>query len=681
MNVKQIVIERIQEELKAGRVPWQSPYLKGKDGQTKCNFISGHSYRGTNELLLAYNPDTYYMTFRQAQEIGAQIKKGAKSEIVTFWKMLETTDTSTGEKKTVPILNYYRVFGVSQVDFTGVEEKYQHYINKRQADIKHNPFINDIEQFLYYTQATIKHERKGIAFYSPTLDYINMPPINTFENSTSYYETLFHELTHWTGYESRNNRLPSVIHKRSEEYSKEELIAELGSCFLSAEFNLKVNYKNSASYIASWSQFLKDNQNALFSASTEASKAVEYLKEITVKNMEAIPAPAETEVTEAPEVIAEPVTEVKPVKKPKSPKKTKPVKEEVKPEPEPVQVPEIKEPVSGQIQAVNKSLNVALLKRYITDSTILLEVSQNEVKYFTHDNTVIIFAVKVDTDKPYVIAVNPIRTNLKKCKGQILFRDNKIITDSIIVNFEPIPEDEKLLIPVKVPDTDYVSGLYSAVKKVIHASATDNIKPVFHSVCFTDNSIVATDSRRLALTEFHLFNSVADIIVDRSVIDIAIKDKLDYINVVTLKEKVDTALIIDIHYVVITNRQDITIISKEVPGQFPNFIQIIPSKKSIVQTVKFNPASLMPFLQFKKGTVIFNGDTLTHKDTGHSIKTPFHSTLEIGVNAEFLKDCLKDKKEVSMSFTGVMSPFMIKDGDLTNIIMPIQLKKKEEQAA
>lgn len=289
MNVKQIVIDRIQEELKQGKVPWQSPYLKGKDGQTKCNFISGHSYRGTNELLLAYNPDTYYMTFKQAQDLGASVIKGAKSEIVTFWKMLETKDSTTGEKKTVPILNYYRVFGVSQIDFSACEEKYNHYLNKRQADIKNNPFNNDIEQFLYYTGAKISHERKGIAFYSPTLDYINMPGINTFEDNTTYYEVLFHELTHWTGHSSRNDRLPVMIHKRSEEYSKEELIAELGSCFLSAEFNLKVNYKNSASYIASWSSFIKDNSNALFSASTEASKAVEYLKELTVKNINSLP--------------------------------------------------------------------------------------------------------------------------------------------------------------------------------------------------------------------------------------------------------------------------------------------------------------------------------------------------------------------------------------------------------
>lgn len=280
MNVKQIVIDKIQEELKSGLIPWQSPYLKGSNGETKSNFISGHSYRGTNELLLAFNPDTYYMTFKQTEEIGAKVKKGAKSEIVIFWKMFKTKDKKTGEDKVIPLLNYYRVFGISQIDFSDVEEKYNSLLAKRKANIKDNKFNTDIEEFISLTKAEIKSVKNDQAFYSPSADYISMPHINTFEKSETYYTTLLHELTHWTGHKSRLDRLENVNQLKSENYSKEELIAELGSCFLTAEFNLTPDYRNSAAYIQGWSQFINDNQNAIFSASTEASKAVEYLKEL-----------------------------------------------------------------------------------------------------------------------------------------------------------------------------------------------------------------------------------------------------------------------------------------------------------------------------------------------------------------------------------------------------------------
>lgn len=282
-NVKQIVINKIQEELKSGRIPWQSPYLKGQDGETKCNFVSGHSYKGTNEILLAFNPDTYYMTFKQAEEFGAKVKKGASSEMVIFWKMYNVKDEETGEEKIIPLLNYYRVFGISQVDFTGVEDKFNSMFAKRKSAITDNHFNTDIEDFIYLSKADIRHEKKDEAFYSPKGDYISVPQINTFKNSDTYYQVLFHELTHWTGHSSRLDRIAKGKQGFVEKYSKEELVAELGACFLTAEFGLTPDYRNSAAYIQGWSQFISENQNALFSASTEASKAVDFLKRNTIE--------------------------------------------------------------------------------------------------------------------------------------------------------------------------------------------------------------------------------------------------------------------------------------------------------------------------------------------------------------------------------------------------------------
>ena len=331
-----------------------------------------------------------------------------------------------------------------------------------------------------------------------------------------------------------------------------------------------------------------------------------------------------------------------------------------------------------EVPNISKSLNVALLKKYITDTTIQLQISKNQVKFFGWDRSIIIFDVKVDTDIDYTILVNPIRKDLKKCKGKISFRDSKIITDSVIVSFDSISEEEKIITPVTVPDTGYVWGLANEASKIIHCSATNNIKPTFHSVCFSGDKIVATDSWRLGIVDF-IEVTDCDLVIDRSVIDIAIRDKLNYMAGVTLQEKPDICLV-DVHYAVITNKQGVTIISREVDGQYPNFKAIIPDAKSILHTFTFNPTALSSFLQYKKGTVIFRDNTLTHRDTGHSIELPFKSDLEFGVNAEFLQDCFKNHKQISMSVTGVMSPVMFKAGKLINIIMPVQLKKKEEVA-
>jgi len=414
MNVKEIVINQIQEELKSGRIPWQSPYLTGNNGQCKCNLFTGHQYRGANTLLLAFNQDMYYGTFKQINEAGLKVVKGAKSNIIVFWKMLQTKDKQTGEDKNIPVLNYYRVFGVSQIDATDNQDKLNKLIEKRQSNITDNSEVMEVEDFILYTGARIEHNRNDIASYSPTLDRIQMPDINTMSCSDMYYSTLFHELTHWTGHTSRLNRLEPVVHKQSESYSKEELCAELGSCLLTAEFGLKVDYKNSAAYIQSWSTFINENQNAFFGAIGQADKAIDYLKELVVK------AEDKPEVNpETVEVIEQPTS----------------VQSEVK-------APIIKQPVPGMVQA-EKTLNCTTFKKYITSHTKHIDITDNEVKYYNTDMSVVIISVKVDTDKSYSIYVTPaLHKDIKKVKGAILFRNDQIISDSIITGFDGLPKKD-----------------------------------------------------------------------------------------------------------------------------------------------------------------------------------------------------------------------------------------------
>lgn len=197
-DVYQIITNRIIEQLERNNVPWRKPWTEAGLPQ---NLVSKRHYRGINVwLLLACNyRQNYFLTFKQVKELGGTVKKGEKSHMVVFTKWEKKEDPKTGEEKKVPFLRYYYVFNVAQCE--GIPEG-----KIPPLTVRNNNPIEACQDIIVSMPnlPEIRHEKQK-AFYVPSGDYINMPLMESFTNSESYYGTLFHELIHSTGHFSRLN--------------------------------------------------------------------------------------------------------------------------------------------------------------------------------------------------------------------------------------------------------------------------------------------------------------------------------------------------------------------------------------------------------------------------------------------------------------------------------------------
>lgn len=273
-DVYEMVTDRIIEQLEQGVIPWEKPWGGVIDGA--YNRISKRPYSLLNQMLLQHSGE--YATFKQWSELGGHIRKGEKSEIVVFWKLQPYEDENAdGEKiiKQIPLLRYYNVFHVSQVD--GVEPK--------ELDLNDFEPIEEAERIKteYMTQEHLKILEKltDKAFYSPAFDYIQVPCKEQYQNVEEFYSTLFHEMVHSTGYKTRLDRedVKDCMYFGSENYSKEELTAELGSAFLVNLLGIETekSFRNSSAYIQGWSGRLRGDKKFIVSASSKAEKAVKYI--------------------------------------------------------------------------------------------------------------------------------------------------------------------------------------------------------------------------------------------------------------------------------------------------------------------------------------------------------------------------------------------------------------------
>ena len=271
-NVYDMVTERILKQMEQGVIPWQKSWMTVCDGA--YNRISKKSYSLINQLMLMHHGE--YATFKQWKELGGTIRKGEKAEQVVFWKMQEAEEEKNGEiiKKTVPLLRYYNVFHISQVD--GVESEMvnkliEHDGIKEAEDVKNN--------YAKREQLEIKEIITDKACYIPQLDQISMPCKEQFSDIKKFYSTLFHEMVHSTGHVKRLNRIDRTAFFGSEAYSKEELVAQMGSsllCYLLGYENTDT-INNDVNYIRGWLAHLKDNTRELVSAGALAQRAVDYV--------------------------------------------------------------------------------------------------------------------------------------------------------------------------------------------------------------------------------------------------------------------------------------------------------------------------------------------------------------------------------------------------------------------
>ena len=287
LNVFDRVTQKIIADLEQGVRPWQKPW----NGDNAAHRIvrprrhNGEPYNGVNILLLwdasinggFQNPT--WMTFMQADEYGAHVRKGEKSSFVVYANKVTKTETDekTGAEieKQIPFMRGYNVFNVEQIE--GLPEK---FLLKPEPPAV-SPTVGRLEsvdRFIKNTGAIIRNGGDR-AFYTQGSDHIQMPFIDAFTDAESYYATLAHETTHWTKHETLMNRDFGRIVWGDEGYAKEELVAEIGSAFLCADLGITSEVREDhAAYIESWLKALKNDRKLIFTAAAHATRAVEFLK-------------------------------------------------------------------------------------------------------------------------------------------------------------------------------------------------------------------------------------------------------------------------------------------------------------------------------------------------------------------------------------------------------------------
>jgi len=277
------VTNRIVESLEQGVHPWLKPWhCEHAAGRiTRPLRHNGQKYSGINILTLWMSAELqgfvspFWMTFQQAKELKAHVKKGEHGSPVVYastFKKTETSDAGEELEQDIPFLKEYTVFNADQVE--GLPPQFYAMANPPAEKIER---IERVEQFFANTKADIRTGGDR-AFYAMDADYVRMPPLETFRDAESHAATLAHEMTHWTRHPSRLNREFGRKRWGDEGYAVEELVAELGSAFLCADLQITPEVREDhASYIESWLKVLKDDKRAVFTAASHASKAVDFL--------------------------------------------------------------------------------------------------------------------------------------------------------------------------------------------------------------------------------------------------------------------------------------------------------------------------------------------------------------------------------------------------------------------
>jgi antirestriction protein ArdC len=276
------ITNRIVAELEAGTRPWLKPWnAEHAAGRvTRPSRHNGTPYRGINVLMLWAEACArgfacpIWMTYKQARELGGQVRKGERGSLVVFadrFTRTETGDKGEDVERQIPFLRSYTVFNCEQTD--GLPA---HYYARAESVIDPVQRIAHAEAFFANLNADIRHGGNR-AYYVTSTDHVQMPPFEAFRDAVSYFATLGHECVHLTGHRSRLDRnLASRFGSHS--YAAEELIAELGSAFLCADLALTPEPREDhAAYLADWLTVLKNDKRAIFTAAAHAERAAAFL--------------------------------------------------------------------------------------------------------------------------------------------------------------------------------------------------------------------------------------------------------------------------------------------------------------------------------------------------------------------------------------------------------------------
>jgi antirestriction protein ArdC len=289
IDVYRRVTDEIVAELEAGVRPWIQPWNAAGQVLVPLRF-NAVPYRGINVVLLwlsalrRHFASPFWMTYRQAAELGGQVRRGETGSLVVYadsFTRREADDNGKELEVAIPFLKSYVVFNSDQID--GLPPRY-HQQAPQPANITHR--IERAERFFAHTGADVRHGG-GSAYYVPAQDYVQMPPFESFHKAESYYGTLAHETCHWTRPKSRLAREFGRQRWGDEGYAMEELVAEMGAAFLCADLGLTLEIRDDhAAYIASWLKVLKNDKRAVFTAASHAQRAADYLHDLQPKPSE-----------------------------------------------------------------------------------------------------------------------------------------------------------------------------------------------------------------------------------------------------------------------------------------------------------------------------------------------------------------------------------------------------------
>ena len=287
-DLYQEVTNKMISMIEQGVAPWRLTW--NTYGLAK-NYATGHVYSGINLILMNTTPHPipYFMSYNQIKERGGKIRKGAKAEMVIYFNVyykdfadntLSKEDAKARESRgeeiqVLKFIKYYNVFNIADIEGIDFETP--------ETRLNPNEKMEGCEKII--EQMPNRPELKMVdadqPFYSPVLDFVNMPAIEQFESAEAYYATYFHELAHSTGHALRLGREEVMNPSKhgSNPYSREELLAELAASFLcsSVQINFDNIAENSAAYLAGWLKVLKEDSKFIFKAAAEAQKAADYI--------------------------------------------------------------------------------------------------------------------------------------------------------------------------------------------------------------------------------------------------------------------------------------------------------------------------------------------------------------------------------------------------------------------
>lgn len=271
-DVRDKIAAAFIDALQGGVIPWRKPWRGG--AMTPHNPVTGTIYKGSNALFLGflqmangYTCGEWY-TFKGAKEKGGNVRQGEKGSPIVFWSFIDKVNAKTGKKEKVPLVRSSVVFNRDQCE--GLPERTASAVAAVSPIELADAIVNS-----YRNGPKVVHTEGDRACYFPSEDRVEMPKMASFDNAESYYHTLFHEFAHSTGHDSRLKRPLSLM---AQEYSKEELVAEITASFLSAEAGtLDKVQDNATAYVQGWAKRLGSEPRLILEAANAAQKAADLI--------------------------------------------------------------------------------------------------------------------------------------------------------------------------------------------------------------------------------------------------------------------------------------------------------------------------------------------------------------------------------------------------------------------